>query len=274
MTSLNELRRRWALEESDRTLAKVVAEEQDAEELWRIATADGDHDMALALELEGSVEADPAHSNAPPCGICLEQCEGVVYLQCDHCFCKGCLLDGANADLDVPRPPQCPSCLADRVVSPVNLDGLRSLGMDPARLQVAERFEIRRALEADVDVTTCEYCDMPSLPALLPNPGSLCPYCAKDPAGRSKDAALAESNGVAQASLDTYRRENRVIDCQKCGHGLELRDACNKLQCTVCKCMNCWFCGLEIHGDPYEHFGEGKCPTYGRPEKSYSGLQN
>ncbi len=184
------------------------------------------------------------------CPICGESKKLTKVPVCGHSLCSLCLERSVRGDMEIGRMTQCPLCLSKKDPNYLLSYELRSIRVNETIIREVESAEFRRAT---VNMTFCGNCQNPFEKENTAR-ASNCPYCKQDP--------YLGSDANAERSFAKYREEAGTFPCYKCGQGLELKEACNKLQCR-CGAKVCWWCTRPINDVSY-HFRRGGCPLYVR----------
>lgn len=199
--------------------------------------------------VEGSFPLFPALTSARTCAICgslLVDPSKIAIPQCEHMYCKGCLvaylqLRVSNGEvLKMPCPTfECTSVVPEEVLTA--LLGTELLGK-------YMRYRRNQEIEANPNVKHCPQPDCQGYaeggierPRLTCNAcgHTYCFYCQKpwhhgSPCGLEGDRLL-----------DSWARANHVKFCPNCHRRVEKTSGCDHMTCVKCRYDWCWKCGCE-----------------------------
>lgn len=153
------------------------------------------------------------------CGICWDSGDDLINLPCNHKCCKDCLQHSIKADIDTPRRPQCPCCLASGQMSPITFKDHHQTGLSKDILEAMLRVEGR--IQSKI---VCESCH--TLTNSFDSSGRLtlkCQTCGQNP------------RGVTQSFGDDmfikYFEDQGGLWCKQCNAPVVKDGGCDHVMC-------------------------------------------
>ncbi|KAI0054202.1 hypothetical protein BV25DRAFT_1220218 [Artomyces pyxidatus] len=197
--------------------------------------------------------------SAIDCPVCMCGVDDAVVLPCSHQYCGPCL------DLLLESASAFPiACLAAECGAPLHLSVLR------ARLSTVQLDALLdKAGKAHIDAHPNEFRFCPTADcAHVYRPGpegavlrcsgclaDVCPACHVAAHPGLTCAERREESDPAERAYRSWKRENEVKPCPRCGVDIQKSSGCNHMTCAVCKTHMCWVCmkTFERGGVIYDH---------------------
>ncbi|KAH9285724.1 E3 ubiquitin-protein ligase RNF14 [Echinococcus granulosus] len=234
------------------------------------------------------------------CEVCLDGVPGKQsfrFSACSHLFCRKCIRDTFETNLNSGLPGGSLRCLAcDREVAPFEIRALLSK-------ELYERYEmvlLARALDQMSDIAQCPRKDCQTSVVLLsPSLGKcskcelcFCPKCRRTYHGEGNctsilpfgDITLEEVAEIFEGTDEELKQtligrfgENSLRNllsehytlkykaektqrCPRCQAYVQRMEGCNAMQCSLCGEVFCWLCLKRLDAKrKYDHYGSGPC---------------
>lgn len=190
-------------------------------------------------EFDVQSRVDAVFSGMSHCGICWDSRDDIISLPCAHKCCVDCLELSIKADIDTPRRPQCPCCLANGILLPITVD--QSIALSSETL--AAMLLIEKRLQTTI---TCECCQ--TLTSTFDEAGRLMSRC-QTCAGNPRDT----TQKISDFLFLRYFQDHGGIHCRQCSSPIIKEGGCQHVMCL---------CGLSFYWpDPADNRPELSRPA-------------